>query len=199
MSNRPRPQPSLWETYNKQLERNPLRTKILTSAAITATSDVVAQVFFEKKPLRNVDVARLLKFVLYAIIVTPIYSRWYQFLGRLDQTLDKKSTFLARLKRTNYYFHKFLTSVIKLALDQLLVDPLMTAFFFIVMGILNGQSPADIRAKLDKEWWSVQKMSWRVWPLFNFIMLTCVPENLQILFGNSVAFAWNIYKSLLLS
>ena len=165
--------------------------------AITAASDIVAQVFFEKKRLSAIDLARLFKFVTYAILVTPIYSYWYSFLASLD--LDKKSAFLQRLKRTNYYIHKFLTIVIKLALDQLLLDPIMTAFFFIVMGTLNGQSPTAIKAKLDKEWWTTQKMSWRVWPIFNFIMLTFIPQNLQLLFGNSIAFAWNIYKSLLLA
>jgi len=39
--------------------------------------------------------------------------------------------------------------------------------------------------------------SWGVWPIANFVMLRYVPEELQILFGNVIAFAWNIYKSLI--
>jgi len=97
-------------------------------------------------------------------------------------------------------------------MDQLLWDPIITSAFFVYMAYIEGGGWREAKRKLARDYWITQKvtlillslllihlfqMSWRVWPLFNFVMLRYVPEELQILFGNVVAFAWNIYKSLI--
>jgi hypothetical protein len=87
--------------------------------------------------------------------------------------------------------------LIKLGLDQLVLDPLMTLFFFVFMGVLDRKSWRETKDDMRKTYWLTQTSSWKMWPLVNFIMFRYVPENMQILFGNIVSFVWNIYRSLI--
>jgi len=44
---------------------------------ITCGGDFVAQTVFERQ--KTVDYKRIGTFVLYTLLITPLYSRWYQF------------------------------------------------------------------------------------------------------------------------
>ena len=86
-------------------------------------------------------------------------------------------------------------TILKLLLDQGFFDPLLTAFYFVAWGLLEGRSLTEIRESLRRHWWNTQKMSWRVWPLASYIMFNYVPSQYRVLFGNFVAFFWCIYLS----
>lgn len=86
-------------------------------------------------------------------------------------------------------------TVMKLLVDQGFFDPLLTAFYFIAWGTLEGKSAGQIRQSLRMYWLPVQKMSWRVWPLASYIMFNHIPSQYRVLFGNFVAFFWSIYLS----
>jgi hypothetical protein len=89
------------------------------------------------------------------------------------------------------------TVLIKLGLDQLVLDPVMTFFFYVFMGVLDRKSWREMREDMRKTYWLTQTSAWKMWPLVNFIMFRYVPEHMQILFGNVVSFIWNIYRSLI--
>jgi hypothetical protein len=87
--------------------------------------------------------------------------------------------------------------LIKLGLDQLVLDPFMTFFFYVFMGVLDRKSWRETKEDMRKTYWLTQTSAWKMWPLVNFIMFRYVPEHMQILFGNLVSFIWNIYRSLI--
>lgn len=89
------------------------------------------------------------------------------------------------------------TVLIKLGLDQLVLDPIMTFFYFVFMGVLDRKRWGDIKLEMRRSYWLMQTSAWKMWPLVNFIMFRYVPENMQILFGNVVSFIWNVYRSII--
>ena len=89
----------------------------------------------------------------------------------------------------------FVNTVLKLLVDQAFFDPLMTAAYFVIWGLLEGQRGTQIERNLKAHWWKTQLMSWRVWPLASYIMFNHVPPQFRVLFGNLVAFFWSMYLS----
>lgn len=200
----------LWTGYLRLLEEKPFLTKVVTSGAIQYFSDFVAQAVFEKTGVKGVDHVRICKFVAYSVAVTPLYDHWYQFLDSLPIT-----QFVSFLLRTSFPAKRksevqkkkdgeegkekepLSTVLIKLGLDQLVLDPVMTLFFYVFMGVLDRKSWREMREDMRKTYWLTQTSAWKMWPLVNFIMFRYVPEHMQILFGNVVSFIWNIYRSLI--
>ena len=72
---------------------------------------------------------RSAKFALFAILLTPLSHFWYGLLERL---------FAGKSGR--------LVNILKLLLDQALFDPFVTAFFFVVMGTLEGKVRSGSRS-----------------------------------------------------
>jgi len=58
---------------------------------------------------------------------------------------------------------------------------------------LEGQSLANIKQKLVKEYWATQKASWAIWPAVQLVNFAVIPGQLRILFINFVGFFWNIF------
>jgi hypothetical protein len=63
----------------------------------------------------------------------------------------------------------------------------------LTLPLLQGKSSRSIRGMVLKNFWGAQTMSWRVWPLAQWVNFNYVPPHLRTLFGNLVGFFWNIY------
>lgn len=85
----------------------------------------------------------------------------------------------------------------KLAFDELLYDPFCIVFFFSVIGLLESQNIQQIQSKIVKDYWETQKMSWRIWPIAQFINFAVVPSPMRILFINLVGFFWGIFMQVM--
>ena len=105
--------------------------------------------------------------------MSPIIHFWYKF---CDRAFAGKPALL------------------RLVVDQILFSTSLNAFFFSLLNILNGKFaniPGDVVSKVP----GTMLMSWRVWPLAQYINFNYVPANLRVLFGNLVGFFWSIYLS----
>jgi len=167
---------SLWKSYNTALENYPHRTKTITAAAIAIMGDLVSQYLQGQRW----DVTRTIRFALFGGVLSYILGKWYYF---LDKVVDTRLDWTPIRKNT-----------VKVLLDQLILSPIITLFFFVFMGILEG-NPGKIGSMLRHNYWATLITSYKVWPLAMIISFSLVPAELRVLWGNLVGFFWNIYLS----
>jgi hypothetical protein len=143
----------------------------LTSAAISFAGDFVAQKVVEGK--EDLDVGRSARFTLIGASLSPIIHFWYKF---CDRAFAGKPALL------------------RLVIDQALFSTSLNAFFFSLLNLLLGK-PGSIPGALSRNLLPTMLMSWRVWPVAQYINFNYVPANLRVLFGNLVGFFWSIFLS----
>ncbi|OAA57465.1 Mpv17/PMP22 [Niveomyces insectorum RCEF 264] len=70
------------------------------------------------------------------------------------------------------------------------------AAFIIIMGLLKGQTTAQIRADLEEELVPIILTGYWVWPVASLISFTCVPLERRIAWLSLVGLLWGVYMSL---
>eukprot|EP00761_Pharyngomonas_kirbyi_P005365 gb/GECH01005370.1/.p1 GENE.gb/GECH01005370.1/~~gb/GECH01005370.1/.p1 ORF type:complete len:213 (+),score=41.92 gb/GECH01005370.1/:1-639(+) len=183
-----------WDWYLNQLKQNPILTKAISSAFLSAFADIFAQVLLEGKVkslniagLRGMDFERMLKFTIFGLVSGCISHFWYLI---LDGVFNEKVTKNLRLTLPSGLDLNF-TPWLKLIVDQLGFAPSINVFFFSFMALLDGK-PHEIQNRL-KSLWPTLKTSWKVWPLAQYFNFNFVPPHLRVLFSNMVAFFWSVY------
>jgi protein Mpv17 len=177
--------------YLNQCTDNPFVTKSTTAAIVTSFGDIMAQKFeayvgetdFVLKPMR------LGTFFLSGLLfVGPFIHLWY---GQLIN--------LGRWMETKYGASKTKRVIAQLFVDQTIgVAFFFPAYFYVyeyLEAFVNWRPPSLSRAhtKCIKEMGKVILMQYRVYPLCNAINFAFVPEQLRVLYSNTVSAFWNIY------
>eukprot|EP01116_Phalansterium_solitarium_P016468 TRINITY_DN3835_c0_g1_i1.p1 TRINITY_DN3835_c0_g1~~TRINITY_DN3835_c0_g1_i1.p1 ORF type:complete len:177 (-),score=78.83 TRINITY_DN3835_c0_g1_i1:314-844(-) len=157
--------------YGRALQSHPIRTKVITSATLNFLGDTIAQLGIERK--KKWDVARTVRYTIFGVIVAPIVHQWYIILSRRHPNL-----------------------LWRLALDQLVFSPFITAFFLATMSLLEGK-PNAIAHKLLNVFGPVFKRRLTVFPLIQFVNFKYVPLEYRAPYGSVIAFLWGIYMSVL--
>jgi len=130
------------------------------------------------KKKEDLDYTRIRNIALTGLIISPLCHYWFGFLELVFK--GNKSN---------------LSNMARLIVDQLLFDPFLTAFFFVFTAMLNQKTVKQTIQDLKEKFWSAQQMSWRVWPLAQFINFNYVPETYRVLFANLVGFFWGIFMA----
>jgi hypothetical protein len=73
---------------------------------------------------------------------------------------------------------------------------LNTAAFFILMGVLKGQTTAQIGHNVRYETIPLIIAGFKIWPFASIISFSCVPVEKRIIFLNFIGLLWGIYMSL---
>jgi hypothetical protein len=165
---------SLWHAYLQQLRKNPILTKAITAAVVSASGNLVAQVLVERGRL---DLARLIKFSIIGLISAPLSHFKFLFLEVLFH--NKKG-------------HSGLYG--KIAVDQIIFGPIFTVVFYALLAILDGQ-PGKMGQLIKQNAWQTQVTSWKVWPIASWINFNFIPNELRVLFVNVIGFFWVIVLS----
>lgn len=50
-------------------------------------------------------------------------------------------------------------------------------------------------SQVTREFWTMMRLNWRIWPLANFFNFALVPVELRVLVTNLVAILWNVFMS----
>eukprot|EP00877_Chromochloris_zofingiensis_P002350 jgi/Chrzof1/12115/Cz06g21270.t1 len=163
-----------WARYKQQLQQKPLRTKALTSACIASLSDVIAQRMIAKR----YDWQRTVKMALYGLLWGgPSAHYWQEWLQRL----------FARKQGS-------LVPVQKVMVDQVTYGPLQNLIFMMFSAMaLNGASVEETIQQMVRDFPSVQRQGWKVWPLAGIINYKFVPLECRVLFINLVALCWGTF------
>merc|ERR1712093_622401 len=75
------------------------------------------------------------------------------------------------------------------------IGPLVCFSFFSLMGLMEGQSPAQIENRLKNHFWPTLIMNWKVWPAIQLANFYLVPLPLRVLWANLGQFGWSMYLS----
>ncbi|KAL3891676.1 hypothetical protein ACJMK2_003928 [Sinanodonta woodiana] len=170
--------PRVWRAYLGVLQKYPLRTMACTTGTLMCAGDFIAQVAIEKRGfyrLQKYEVKRSLRFLGYGLILAgPIFGVWYAY---LDKTF--------RVSKFGNWKMVFF--------DQCVFTPIYLLYFFTVMGALKGDSWAQIKVKIQKDYFDVLLTCYKIWPLAQACNFTFVPVQHRVLVTNVVAVGWNTY------
>lgn len=177
--------------YVGQCTDNPVVTKSTTAAIVTSIGDIMAQTLeayvaetaFVLKPMR------LGTFFLSGLLfVGPFVHLWYDQMIKLGRWMEKE-----------YGASKTKQVIAQLFVDQTIgVALFFPAYFYVyeyLEAFVNWRPPSLSRAhtKCIEEIGKVVLMQYRVYPLSNAINFAFVPEELRVLYSNTIGAFWNIY------
>lgn len=161
--------------YLMALDKNPIVTKAVTSAALTLAGDLICQLVIDRVP--ELDLRRTFVFTFLGLaLVGPTLHVWYLYLSKLV-TISGASGAIARL-----------------ILDQFIFSPIFIGVFMSLLVTLEGK-PSLVVPKLKQEWLSSVLANWQLWIPFQFLNFYFVPQKFQVLGANFVALAWNVILS----
>ncbi|KAJ6836155.1 putative PXMP2/4 family protein 4 [Iris pallida] len=161
--------------YLGMIEIRPILTKSLTAGAIFATADISSQMITLNLST-SLDFIRTLRMTGYGVMISgPSLHLWFNFMSRI---LPKRD---------------ILTTVKKMFLGQAVYGPIITVVFFSLNAALQGETSAEIFARLKRDFIPTIKSGLVYWPVCDFITFKFIPVRLQPLVSNSFSYLWTIY------
>eukprot|EP00761_Pharyngomonas_kirbyi_P014723 gb/GECH01014753.1/.p1 GENE.gb/GECH01014753.1/~~gb/GECH01014753.1/.p1 ORF type:complete len:219 (+),score=25.98 gb/GECH01014753.1/:1-657(+) len=163
----------IWQQYLHLLKTRPLITKCGTTGSLMGVGDGIAQTLEGrnkwdwKRTLRTGGVGFCLS--------GPGMHFWYKILDRL------------------FTSHSTVTSLKKLAMDQLGFAPFAISSFFFALHLSAGQSMNETTEKLKHDFIPTMKANYMLWPAANFINFQFVPLHHRVLYSNVISLAWSTY------
>ncbi|CAL8574057.1 hypothetical protein XPA_000030 [Xanthoria parietina] len=165
--------------YLLQLQKNPLRTKMLTSGTLAATQEVLASwIAHDRTKHGHYLSARVPKMALYgAFISAP--------LGHVLITiLQKMFAGSTSLK----------AKILQILVSNLIVSPIQNSVYLVSMAIIAGaRTFHQVRATVRAGFMPVMKVSWITSPLALAFAQKFLPEHTWVPFFNIVAFVIGTY------
>lgn len=135
---------SLWHSYNKCLEKNPIATKAVTSLIGFLLGDLLAQKFLGDKEA-DLDYGRLARMATFGLLLHGPTGHY--FYGALDRLIVGTGP---------------LQVAAKVAVDQLCWAPIFTVMFFTYLGAVERKKVKDIKEKIQNDTWDGVTASWKV-------------------------------------
>lgn len=166
----------LWQAYLHSLARHPLFTKAATSFFCVCLGDLIAQAI-GGAPL---SASRMLRLAAYSSTVGAAtghyWHRWLEAHVCPDSPTCNRSV------------------VTKMALDQLVLTPVMTAVFFVALKLMEGR-PDTIVPFMQEKYVQTLLAGYAVWVPWNYASFKWIPQDLRILAGNLVGIGWGTFVS----
>lgn len=165
-------------SYVKQLQEHPLRTKVITAGVLSGISDIVSQ---KLTGIQKLQVKRLLlKVLLGAGYLGPFGHYFHIILEKIFKGKKDSKTVVKRV-----------------LIEQLTSSPLNNLIFMIYYGlVIEGQPWVNVKARVKNGYPSVQKASWTFWPVVGLINYKFMPLHFRVVFHSLVAFVWGIFLNL---
>ncbi|GJN89161.1 hypothetical protein Rhopal_002135-T1 [Rhodotorula paludigena] len=168
---------ALLRAYNSALIRRPYATGAASAAVLFGTGDILAQQGIEKRG-SNHDYLRTLRLAGYGgLVFAPIVTRVYGGLERI------------------VFQSKVATTAARVAVDQLLLTPVMLTVFFTTQSLLEMKGFGEAKRRMQSSWWPTLKTNWSVWAPVQVANFSIVPAHLRLLTVNVVSLFWNAYLS----
>ncbi|GLT47362.1 hypothetical protein SLA2020_210650 [Shorea laevis] len=167
--------------YLGMVKSRPILTKSLTSSVIYIAADLSAQTILRPSS-ESYDMVRTLRMAGYGFLVLgPSLHFWFNFMSRLFPKKDLITTFK------------------KMAMGQTTYGPAMTVVFLSLNARLQGESNAEIAARLKRDLLPTMLSGVMYWPICDFITFRFIPVYLQPLVSNSFSYLWTVYMTYMAS
>ncbi|XAR65667.1 hypothetical protein NMG60_11009851 [Bertholletia excelsa] len=166
------------QQYLTQLQRHPLRTKMITAGVLSAISDIVAQ---KLTGIQKLQLRRLLLKVLFGFAYLGPFGHFLHIL--LDKILGGKKDSKTVAK--------------KVVLEQLTSSPWNNLLFMLYYGLVVEGGPwVHVKSKIKKDYAMVQYTAWTFWPVVGWVNYQYIPLQLRVVFHSVVACFWGIFLNL---
>ncbi|KZT24302.1 hypothetical protein NEOLEDRAFT_1094514 [Neolentinus lepideus HHB14362 ss-1] len=168
---------SLLRAYNTLLIRRPMIAQCGTAAVLFGAGDVLAQQAIEKKG-KDHDWIRTARLSFYGgALFGPVITKWYQFLNKLQFATPTRGI------------------IYKVWLDQAVLSPVIVAYFFGSMTLLEGKPLSDAGERLSTAYVPTLIRNWGVFVPAQAINFAVIPPHMRFVFVSVVSLFWNTYLS----
>ena len=167
-----------WNIYNEALESAPLATKSVTSALGFTIGDVLAQNFINRE--ETYDWIRTIRLAGFGALIHGPTGHW--FYGVLDNKIPGRGA---------------VEVASKVAIDQLLWNPIFGIMFFTWQGVFERDDYNAILRRIQRDLMKQVTGSWKVWPLAHAISFRFIPPSQRLLYINLVQLGYNMFLSVI--
>jgi hypothetical protein len=165
--------------YLKQLQSNPLRTKMLTSGTLSGLQEFLASwIAHDKNKDGHYFTARVPKMALYgAFISAPL---GHVLISILQKAFAGRTSVKAK--------------VLQILASNLIVSPIQNSVYLIFMAIIAGaRTFHQVRATVKAGFWPVMRVSWITSPICLAFAQKFLPQETWVPFFNIVGFVIGTY------
>ncbi|MCA8924935.1 MAG: Mpv17/PMP22 family protein [Planctomycetes bacterium] len=166
----------LWGRYLQALERNPVRTKALTSAGIGGAGDLIAQATDD---VEGIDLQRTAFIAGFGLVYGgPVGHYWFNAVDKIVPGGGAKAM------------------LAKVLLDQGIMAPVGTGVFFTSRGVIQeGKSLEEAWRSAKDDTINVVPKGWLFWAPFHAANFSKVPLNLRKPVADAAGLVWGVIFS----
>nr|XP_039258240.1 peroxisomal membrane protein 2-like [Styela clava] len=166
----------LQKKYVKCLQENPILTKSITSAVLSFSANLTAQLIDIRRGMASeITLPPALRYGAFGLFVSgPVMHYFY---GWLMKTVPGKTTEAA---------------IQRLIIERLILSPFFTLLFHSFMAATEHQSWDAVKLRLQAAYWLTLTMNWKYYTIAQIINLNYIPPEMRVLFGNFCGFLWTI-------
>lgn len=165
--------------YLKQLQSNPLRTKMLTSGTLSGLQEFLASwIAHDRSKSGHYFTSRVPKMAVYgALISAPL---GHVLISLLQKVFQGRKSLKAK--------------VLQILFSNLIISPIQNSVYLTSMALIAGaRTFHQVKATVKAGFWPVMKVSWVVSPISLAFAQQFLPEATWVPFFNIVGFIIGTY------
>ncbi|KAB8077078.1 hypothetical protein BDV29DRAFT_169061 [Aspergillus leporis] len=165
--------------YLRQLQRNPLRTKMLTSGVLSALQEFLASwIAHDVSRHGHYFSARVPKMLLYGMFISAPLGHF--LVGILQKVFAGRTSLKAK--------------ILQILVSNLIVSPIQNVVYLSSMGVIAGaRTFHQVRATVRAGFMPVMKVSWITSPVALAFAQKFLPEHTWVPFFNIIGFIIGTY------
>ncbi|CAH0044121.1 unnamed protein product [Clonostachys solani] len=165
--------------YMKQLEDNPLRTKMLTAGTLAGAQELIASwLAKDRNKHGNYFTSRVPKMAAYGALISAPLGHFLIWL--LQFTFKGRTSLRAKI-----------TQII---VSNILIAPIQNTVYLVAMALIAGaRTYHQVRATVKVGFWKVMRVTWITSPICLAFAQKFLPDQLWVPFFNIVSFVIGTY------
>ncbi|KAH7350104.1 integral membrane protein [Plectosphaerella cucumerina] len=165
--------------YIRQIEENPLRTKMLTSGTLAGAQELIASFLAKDRNKHgNYFTSRVPKMAAYGAFVSAPVGHFLIWL--LQKIFAGRTSLRAK--------------ILQIIFSNLVIAPIQNSIYLTAMALIAGaRTFHQVRATVKVGFWKVMKVSWLTSPLCLAFAQKFLPDQLWVPFFNIVSFVIGTY------
>lgn len=165
--------------YIKELEENPLRTKMLTAGTLAGAQELIASwLAKDRNKHGNYFTARVPKMAAYGALVSAPIGHF--LIWALQKTFKGRTSLKAK--------------ILQILVSNLIIAPIQNSVYLVAMALIAGaRTYHQVRATVKVGFWKVMKVSWITSPVCLAFAQKFLPDQLWVPFFNLVSFVIGTY------
>ncbi|CAA2998905.1 SYM1-like [Olea europaea subsp. europaea] len=161
-----------WIAYEEALRKNPVFAKMLISGIVYSLGDWIAQCY-EGRPLFEFDRTRMFRSGIVGFTLHGSISHYYY-----------------QICEALFPFKDWWVVPAKVAFDQTVWAAVWNSIYYMVLGLLRLESPADVFDELKATFWPMLTAGWKLWPFAHLITYGLIPVEQRLLWVDCVELIW---------